>query len=81
VVVGSTFGYLIGGYVVRHHSSQDQGRANYTVLPVFDRRQHVYSMTVSFTPSSEQMKEMVREFTRLHSIFSGQRNGFIGKER
>jgi membrane-associated phospholipid phosphatase len=80
VVVGSTFGYLIGGYVLQHHSSEDQGRANYTVLPVFDRRQHAYGMTVSFTPSSEQMKEMGREFTRLRSIFSGPRNGFIGKE-
>ncbi|HYM74438.1 MAG TPA: phosphatase PAP2 family protein [Candidatus Dormibacteraeota bacterium] len=81
VVVGSTFGYLIGGYVVRQHSSDDQGRANYAVLPVFDRTQHTYGMTVSFTPSSEQMKEMGREFTRLRSIFSGQRNGFMGKER
>ena len=81
VVVGSTFGYLIGGYVLRHHSSEDQGRANYTVLPVFDRRQRAYGVTVSFTPSSEQMKEMGREFTRLRSIFSGPRNGFIGKEQ
>jgi len=49
VVVGSTFGYLIGGYVVRHHASVNDQRS-YTLTPVFDRAQHTYGMAVAIDP-------------------------------
>ena len=70
VVVGSTFGYLIGGYVVRHHSLADQDPSSYTLVPVFDRAQHAYGMTVVFIPSSEQMERTAHTFLRLSSIFN-----------
>ena len=69
VVVGSTFGYLIGGYVVRHHSSASQDASSYRLLPVFDRAQHAYGVTVVFIPSSEQMEETVHRLRRLSSVF------------
>ena len=70
VVVGSTFGYLIGGYVVRHHSLANQDVSRYTLVPVFDRAQHAYGMTVVLTPSSEQMERTVHSFLRLSSVFN-----------
>jgi membrane-associated phospholipid phosphatase len=69
VVVGSTFGYLIGGYVVRHHSLANQDASGYTLVPVFDRAHHAYGMTVLFTPSSEQMEGTAHTFLKLSSIF------------
>src|SRR6266478_2770748 len=65
VVVGSVFGYLIGGYVVRHRSLADQEPSSYTLVPVFDRAQHAYGMTVVFIPSSEQMERTAHTFLRL----------------
>ncbi|MCU1299973.1 MAG: Membrane-associated phospholipid phosphatase [Candidatus Sulfotelmatobacter sp.] len=69
VVVGSTFGYLIGGYVVRHHSSAHQDESSYTLLPIFDRSQHAYGVTVAFTPRSEQIQETVHGLRRLSLLF------------
>jgi membrane-associated phospholipid phosphatase len=69
VVVGSTFGYLIGGYVIRHHSSANQDAPSYTLLPVFDHAQHAYGVTVVFTPHSKQMKETVHRLQRFSSLF------------
>jgi hypothetical protein len=69
VVVGSTFGYLIGGYVVRHHSSAYQDESSYTLLPIFDRSQHAYGVTVAFTPRRGQMQETVRRVRRLSLLF------------
>jgi membrane-associated phospholipid phosphatase len=69
VVVGSTFGFLIGGYVVRHHSSAFQDESSYTLLPIFDRSQHAYGLTVAFTPRSEQMQETVHRLRKLSLLF------------
>jgi membrane-associated phospholipid phosphatase len=69
VVVGSTFGYLIGGYVIRHHSSANRDAPSYTLLPVFDHAQHAYGVTVVFTPRSEQIEETVHGLRRFSSLF------------
>jgi hypothetical protein len=69
VVVGSTFGFLIGGYVVRHRSSASHDESSYTLLPILDRSQHAYGMTVAFTPRSEQMHETVHRLRRLSLLF------------
>lgn len=65
VVVGSTFGFLIGGYVARHRSSASQDESSYTLLPLFDRSQHAYGLTVAYTPRSEQMQEAVHRLRKL----------------
>ncbi|HTD22533.1 MAG TPA: phosphatase PAP2 family protein [Terriglobales bacterium] len=46
-LVGSALGYLIGGYVVRHHSSKYKDPA-YSFLPIVDQRTHTYGMTLRF---------------------------------
>ena len=73
VVVGSAFGYLIGGYVVRHHSSAEQGEMSYMLLPVFNQRQRAYGMTVFVTPSSRQMEHMGHAFVKLSFILNHNR--------
>ena len=69
VVVGSTVGYLIGGYVVGHHSAAYQDASSYTLLPIFDCSQHAYGVTVTFTPSSDQVQETVHKLRRLSMLF------------
>jgi membrane-associated phospholipid phosphatase len=44
VIVGSTFGYLVGGYVVGHHSSRYKQQA-FSLLPIVDQRTHSYALT------------------------------------
>ena len=63
VVVGGVFGYLIGGYVIRHHSSTDQAETSYTVMPIIDDSQRTYGLTVMFTPSR---KDLPANGTLLH---------------
>jgi membrane-associated phospholipid phosphatase len=58
VVVGSTLGYLIGGLVVRRHSSVKQRDMSFSVLPVIDDTQRAYGVNLAFTPTSMQMKKM-----------------------
>ena len=47
VVVGSTFGYLTGTYVVLHRSEQ---YAAFAATPFFDAHSHAAGLTVSFPP-------------------------------
>lgn len=44
-LVGSTLGYLVGSYVVRHHASKS-GDWAYSFLPMVDQRTHTYGMTL-----------------------------------
>jgi membrane-associated phospholipid phosphatase len=68
VVVGGTFGYLIGGYVVRHHSSLDQEEKSFTVMPIMDDSQRTYGLTVTFTPGGSDLPRMGRSFKKLGSV-------------
>lgn len=56
VVVGSTFGYLIGGYVYHHRSAfyRKAGKADGLLLltPVLDQRNHAYGARVELSPSA-----------------------------
>jgi len=73
VVVSGTLGYLIGGYVVRHHSSTDQRKTSFELFPVIDNTQRVYGMTVLFMPSSKQIAQIGHAFRKLTSIFSAEK--------
>jgi len=47
VLVGSTFGYLIGGYVYRHHSAAQQGSvSSFTMNPIYDARTGTYGLSI-----------------------------------
>ncbi len=47
--MGSVFGYLIGGYVVRHHAAEyvDSG---FSFIPVVDVRTHTYGASIELRP-------------------------------
>src|SRR5713101_3478948 len=45
VLVGGTFGYLIGGYVVRHHAAENVG-SGFSFIPVVDVSTHTFGGTI-----------------------------------
>jgi hypothetical protein len=54
VLVGSTFGYLTGGYVVRHHSAAyGDDQFTFSTTPLFDRNSHTYAMSFNVTPQKD----------------------------
>lgn len=46
VVVGTAFGYLVGGYVVRHRSDEYSDSLSYSVNPIFESSSHSYGVAV-----------------------------------
>src|SRR6266446_6142396 len=50
-LVGSVFGYLIGGYVVRHHAKQNVD-SGFSFIPVVDLRTHTYGASVEVHPDN-----------------------------
>jgi membrane-associated phospholipid phosphatase len=75
VLVGGVFGYLIGGYVIRHHSTTDKAETGYTVMPIIDDSQRTYGLNVMFTPSSKNLPRMGRSFRKIGSLFSAGDSG------
>jgi membrane-associated phospholipid phosphatase len=69
VVVGGVFGYLIGGYVIRHHSSTDQAETSYTVMPIIDDSHRTYGLTVMFTPNGKDLPRIGRSLRKIGSLF------------
>jgi len=49
VLVGGTFGYLIGGYVVRHHAAENVG-SEFSFIPVVDVSTHTFGGTIELRP-------------------------------
>jgi hypothetical protein len=48
-LVGSVFGYLIGGYVVRHHAAQDVD-SGFSFIPVGDVSSHTFGASIELRP-------------------------------
>lgn len=71
VVVGSTLGYLIGDYVVRHHASRGQQEMSLAVLPVMGDAPGGRGIVFSFTPSRKQMEMTGHMFERVTSLVKG----------
>jgi hypothetical protein len=67
--VGGVFGYLIGGYVIRHHSSTDRAETSYSVMPIIDDSRRTYGLTVMFTPSNKDLPRMGRSLRKIGSLF------------
>ncbi|SRR6266851_3417651 len=63
-LVGSVFGYLIGGYVVRHHAAEyvDSG---FAVIPAVDVRTHTYGASIEFHPDQFRLANLSRLASRL----------------
>lgn len=66
VLVGSTFGYLIGGYVVHHHATGDQASALMTT-PVLEQSTRTYGLNMEFTPGDVNFGKAGRLIGRLKS--------------
>ncbi len=64
-LVGSVFGYLIGGYVVRHHAKQNVD-SGFSFIPVVDLRTHTYGASVEVHPDNLNLANLRRLAVRLH---------------
>ena len=51
VLVGSTFGYLIGGYVVHHHTNGADHSA-LMIAPMMEQSTRTYGLHITFTPAN-----------------------------
>lgn len=58
-LVGTAFGYLVGGYVERHRSDQYWDSLSYTVSPMFDNSSHRYGASINFDPGTLHVRRLV----------------------
>jgi membrane-associated phospholipid phosphatase len=63
-LVGSVFGYMIGGYVVRHHAAEyvDSG---FSFIPVVDGPTHTYGASIELRPDQLKLANLRRLAIRL----------------
>jgi membrane-associated phospholipid phosphatase len=67
VIVGSLTGYLIGGYVVRHHSSASRQDPSYTFLPYSNPATGSYGLSVAVRTDAFQPEALQKSFHQLAS--------------
>ena len=66
VLVGSTFGYLIGGYVVHHHATGAQASA-LMITPMLEQSTRTYGLQMQFTPGDVNFRKVGRFIGSLQS--------------
>ena len=59
VLVGGTLGYLIGGYVVRHHAAQNVD-SGFSFVPVVDLSTHTFGGSVALRPGELDLAKIGR---------------------
>ena len=59
VLVGGTFGYLIGGYVVYHHATRGK-ESGLFLTPLVDQSTRTYGVHVAFTPGDVNLARVRR---------------------
>src|SRR5260221_6170328 len=64
VLVGGTFGYLIGGYVVRHHASGNE-ESTLFIAPIMEQSTRTFGLRVDIVPN-EQDLTMIGKIGRAH---------------
>src|SRR5713226_5129701 len=64
-IVGSVFGYLIGGYVVRHHASQNVD-SGFSFVPVADVSTHTFGASIELRPGEMNFANIGRFVNILH---------------
>jgi membrane-associated phospholipid phosphatase len=57
VLVGGTFGYLIGGYVVRHHAAKNVG-SGLSFMPVVDVSSHTFGANIALRPEEMSLAKI-----------------------
>ncbi len=63
VLVGGTFGYLIGGYVVRHHAAENVG-SGFTFMPIMDVAAHTFGANIALRPDEMNLTKIGRIVNR-----------------
>jgi len=63
VLVGGTFGYLIGGYVIRHHAAANVG-SGFSFVPVVDVSRHTFGGTIELRPDELNLAKIGRFLNR-----------------
>ena len=58
-LVGSVFGYLIGGYVVRHHAAQNVD-SGFSFIPVADVSTHTFGASIELQPGEMNFAKIGR---------------------
>ena len=64
VLVGGTFGYLIGGYVVRHHAAENVESA-FSFTPVVDVPTHTFGASIDIRPDQCDFTRIGRFVNRM----------------
>src|SRR2546425_2225651 len=64
-LVGSVFGYLIGGYVVRHHAAQNVD-SGFSFVPVADVSTHTFGASIELRPGEMNLVKIGRVVNILH---------------
>jgi membrane-associated phospholipid phosphatase len=64
VLVGGTFGYLIGGYVVRHHAAENVD-SGFSFIPVVDVSTHTFGANVALRPDQIDLAKVRRLMNRM----------------
>jgi membrane-associated phospholipid phosphatase len=65
VLVGGTFGYLIGGYVVRHHAAEGV-HSGFSFVPVVDVSTHTFGANIALRPDQLELAKVGRFVSRMH---------------
>src|SRR5712664_2240581 len=64
VLVGGTFGYLIGGYVVRHHAAENVD-SGFSFIPVVDLSTHTFGGSIELRPNQLDLAKIGRFVNRI----------------
>jgi membrane-associated phospholipid phosphatase len=64
-LVGGVFGYLIGGYVVRHHAAQNAD-SGFSFIPVADLSTHTFGASIELLPGEMNFAKIARFGNILH---------------
>src|SRR6266446_10027035 len=64
VLVGGTFGYLIGGYVVRHHTAENVD-SGFSFAPVVDVSTHTFGGSIELRPDQLNLAKIGRFANRM----------------
>jgi membrane-associated phospholipid phosphatase len=65
VLVGSTFGYLIGGYVVRHHAAGNE-ESTLFIAPIMEQSTRTFGLQVDIVPNEQNLTRIGKLIGRLH---------------
>jgi membrane-associated phospholipid phosphatase len=65
VLVGGTFGYVIGGYVVRHHAAGND-ESTLFIAPIMEQSTRTFGLRVDVVPNEQDFTKIGKLIGRLH---------------